>query len=105
MLKPVVLTFVVSVAFVSATDIFGNCARIAARTVASWLSKPRCNPSRSSRRDSKSEISLRSSGGSRRTGKVRPARSEEHTSELQSRFDLVCRLLLEKQKYPPPRRP
>src|SRR5207249_7026959 len=26
------------------------------------------------------------------------ARSEEHTSELQSRFDLVCRLLLEKQK-------
>src|SRR5699024_11603476 len=30
-------------------------------------------------------------------------RSEEHTSELQSRFDLVCRLLLEKkkQKYIP----
>src|SRR5699024_12867867 len=26
------------------------------------------------------------------------ARSEEHTSELQSRFDLVCRLLLEKKK-------
>src|SRR5699024_12634647 len=25
-------------------------------------------------------------------------RSEEHTSELQSRFDLVCRLLLEKTK-------
>src|SRR5699024_11308572 len=25
------------------------------------------------------------------------ARSEEHTSELQSRFELVCRLLLEKQ--------
>src|SRR5207249_5590620 len=30
---------------------------------------------------------------------VRPTqRSEEHTSELQSRFDLVCRLLLEKKK-------
>src|SRR5437868_8575315 len=28
----------------------------------------------------------------------RAARSEEHTSELQSRFDLVCRLLLEKKK-------
>src|SRR5699024_11979532 len=28
---------------------------------------------------------------------IRP-RSEEHTSELQSRFDLVCRLLLEKKK-------
>src|SRR5699024_12474749 len=27
-----------------------------------------------------------------------PSRSEEHTSELQSRFDLVCRLLLEKKK-------
>src|SRR5207249_12260139 len=26
------------------------------------------------------------------------ARSEEHTSALQSRFDLVCRLLLEKKK-------
>src|SRR5699024_11434073 len=31
------------------------------------------------------------------SGKVQSAgRSEEHTSELQSRFDLVCRLLLEK---------
>src|SRR5699024_11703552 len=29
---------------------------------------------------------------------ARLARSEEHTSELQSRFDLVCRLLLEKKK-------
>src|SRR5690349_24494174 len=28
----------------------------------------------------------------------RDARSEEHTSELQSRRDLVCRLLLEKKK-------
>src|SRR5437868_7536970 len=28
-------------------------------------------------------------------------RSEEHTSELQSRFDLVCRLLLEKKKTNP----
>src|SRR5438067_6955116 len=28
----------------------------------------------------------------------RLSRSEEHTSELQSRFDLVCRLLLEKKK-------
>src|SRR3989449_4459353 len=29
---------------------------------------------------------------------ARPARSEEHTSELQSRLHLVCRLLLEKKK-------
>src|SRR2546429_3753691 len=38
-----------------------------------------------------------------------PSRSEEHTSELQSRLHLVCRLLLEKKNqlnpittYPPP---
>src|SRR5699024_11502209 len=31
-------------------------------------------------------------------GHAIPCRSEEHTSELQSRFDLVCRLLLEKKK-------
>src|SRR5256886_5812357 len=29
----------------------------------------------------------------------RAARSEEHTSELQSQSNLVCRLLLEKKKY------
>src|SRR2546422_4312894 len=29
---------------------------------------------------------------------VKPVRSEEHTSELQSRLHLVCRLLLEKKK-------
>src|SRR6266699_6344523 len=31
-----------------------------------------------------------------------PARSEEHTSELQSRPHLVCRLLLEKKNIPQP---
>src|SRR5690625_5844378 len=30
--------------------------------------------------------------------RTRPLRSEEHTSELQSRGHLVCRLLLEKKK-------
>src|SRR3712207_8407241 len=34
------------------------------------------------------------------TGAVALARSEEHTSELQSRQYLVCRLLLEKKKTP-----
>src|SRR2546422_11703185 len=33
-----------------------------------------------------------------RAHRHRPARSEEHTSELQSRLHLVCRLLLEKKK-------
>src|SRR3712207_9545508 len=32
------------------------------------------------------------------TGRAAPERSEEHTSELQSRQYLVCRLLLEKKK-------
>src|SRR5699024_12796926 len=31
------------------------------------------------------------------SGLIASGRSEEHTSELQSRFDLVCRLLLEKK--------
>src|SRR3712207_8407288 len=35
---------------------------------------------------------------------MRLTRSEEHTSELQSRQYLVCRLLLEKKKQPPRRR-
>src|SRR5207342_3966100 len=33
-----------------------------------------------------------------RRGRGPPCRSEEHTSELQSRENLVCRLLLEKKK-------
>src|SRR2546429_5890516 len=35
---------------------------------------------------------------SRIAGPCPPSRSEEHTSELQSRLHLVCRLLLEKKK-------
>src|SRR2546429_5044088 len=46
------------------------------------------------------------SGGQRAAGR-RAIRSEEHTSELQSRLHLVCRLLLEKKKItrPPSSRP
>src|SRR5438067_6668686 len=41
----------------------------------------------------------RPTGTSATVARARPGgRSEEHTSELQSRFDLVCRLLLEKKK-------
>src|SRR5438874_12645243 len=36
--------------------------------------------------------------GFRHMGEAAYVRSEEHTSELQSRRDLVCRLLLEKKK-------
>src|SRR5438309_8685357 len=38
---------------------------------------------------------------SRRREEACRTRSEEHTSELQSQFHLVCRLLLEKKKKPP----
>src|SRR2546421_6667890 len=44
---------------------------------------------------SHSTCTVGGNGGRDRGG---PARSEEHTSELQSRSDLVCRLLLEKKK-------
>src|SRR5439155_8343744 len=52
---------------------------------------------------SSSEFGRRSSPRSTVTTSVSvhgaAARSEEHTSELQSRGHLVCRLLLEKKKY------
>src|SRR3712207_7743232 len=43
--------------------------------------------------------------GSQGCGGSESIRSEEHTSELQSRQYLVCRLLLEKKKPPESRRP
>src|SRR2546428_6809405 len=43
-------------------------------------------------------LALTSGGASARQGQAGQDRSEEHTSELQSRSDLVCRLLLEKKK-------
>src|SRR2546430_10029210 len=47
-----------------------------------------CRTSRSGRRTSRSDAPPTTSG----------CRSEEHTSELQSQSNLVCRLLLEKKK-------
>src|SRR5687768_18201152 len=44
--------------------------------------------------------SRRARGGRRPRGTTAfPPRSEEHTSELQSRLHLVCRLLLEKKNH------
>src|SRR5687768_18296126 len=43
-------------------------------------------------------ISLRNSAGTIVAAPSANPRSEEHTSELQSRLHLVCRLLLEKKK-------
>src|SRR5438874_1782109 len=45
---------------------------------------------------------LRHHGAGIQTGREKDReRSEEHTSELQSRRDLVCRLLLEPHVHPP----
>src|SRR5437667_782993 len=44
-------------------------------------------------------LSLLSGGRPVNAARGSPRRSEEHTSELQSHHDLVCRLLLEKKKY------
>src|SRR5699024_12092732 len=52
------------------------------------LSSPRSEP-----RSFLSTMSVPSISSLRCSGSRAPPRSEEHTSELQSRFDLVCRLL------------
>src|SRR2546429_5510323 len=44
--------------------------------------------------------SARHAAANRRQRDAGVCRSEEHTSELQSRLHLVCRLLLEKKKIP-----
>src|SRR2546422_8119078 len=43
-------------------------------------------------------IAIARKAGVRMIGAIAEQRSEEHTSELQSRLHLVCRLLLEKKK-------
>src|SRR2546427_7796277 len=53
-------------------------------------------PSRSAGQSSR--VSRCTSGGCPKTRARSPRRSEEHTSELQSQSNLVCRLLLEKKK-------
>src|SRR5207249_8476988 len=57
----------------------------------SWLFMKRSKPAKL-KKGTRSSLSLLAAGS------PGPLRSEEHTSELQSRFDLVCRLLLEKKK-------
>src|SRR5690348_18023839 len=47
----------------------------------------------------KDDVDARAEHGNGATLGVESARSEEHTSELQSPVHLVCRLLLEKKKY------
>src|SRR5438105_8510221 len=48
----------------------------------------------------RSEVCRRPAGAEPASDAGSAPRSEEHTSELQSRVDLVCRLLLEKKNEP-----
>src|SRR5260370_30734975 len=53
-------------------------------------------------RNPRPRVSRDPAGDVRRPAGSRETRSEEHTSELQSHLNLVCRLLLEKKKKPIP---
>src|SRR5437868_7627187 len=69
------------------------------RNRSSWSTRGRWNfmyPD-GKKRPKESVVGMRSAFPTTPLG-VGLVRSEEHTSELQSRFDLVCRLLLEKKK-------
>src|SRR5699024_11457769 len=73
-------------------DAYGHgairCARVFAQEGAAWLAVSRLTEA----------LELRRAGLGLPILILGRTRSEEHTSELQSRFDLVCRLLLEKKK-------
>src|SRR2546429_4509525 len=71
------------------------------------ISSAAISPSRRSRRASSPDESRSppfplppATSAAARASSPYSARSEEHTSELQSRLHLVCRLLLEKKKKP-----
>src|SRR5256885_7621446 len=75
------------------TTLFRSTARAALPTRPSTCDRPR-----STGRPRGTTARRRAADGSRRPRPLPPARSEEHTSELQSPCNLVCRLLLEKKK-------
>src|SRR5690349_23121667 len=71
------------------TTLFRSDASLAAlRSVEKWYTAPSTGPRSTGNADAAPLVHVI----------VAPSRSEEHTSELQSRRDLVCRLLLEKKK-------
>src|SRR2546430_10471098 len=74
----------------------GPCPRARAANSRRTFRRHATAPTRPSRRRARSR-SARPPGW-RQPASRTPARSEEHTSELQSQSNLVCRLLLEKKK-------
>src|SRR5206468_12320045 len=81
------------------TTLFRSCAARGAGGQGTGTDRRRGQPHFAGRL-SAADLRRRRRGQVRRTGPCTQsqARSEEHTSELQSRSDLVCRLLLEKKK-------
>src|SRR5699024_12414340 len=70
-----------------------------ARTSAGTRPQPTPPTARSSNSSSPPSNANSPTGGIWTASTSTSPRSEEHTSELQSRFDLVCRLLLETKKH------
>src|SRR6266446_979004 len=78
-----------------------KCAAGAIVKRSSWtIAKARawCSPPGPPRRSSSTSLCAATTGTTGCSTRARRARSEEHTSELQSPCNLVCRLLLEKKK-------
>src|SRR5689334_24241492 len=74
------------------TTLFRSCCALAA-SVSAVLATSSADESRSAMSARSPDVMRRRAGRARQL-----LRSEEHTSELQSQFHLVCRLLLEKKK-------
>src|SRR5699024_11328288 len=94
--------------YISGAVLFSTAWRSAARSICSsahtWVSARPRTENRASREEvlartvpDTNRSSANSTAHTGRTAQRNTRRSEEHTSELQSRFDLVCRLLLEKK--------
>src|SRR5437867_10419889 len=80
------------------------CTPVLSRRNAWRLRSPRrCTSTRESMSERRASVRLcRRVETPRRGSRIRRGlcrRSEEHTSELQSPYDIVCRLLLEKKKH------
>src|SRR5437773_9451087 len=79
----------------------GSCHKAAAYSVSAWYVEDHLCDAHKNQTEKEMEEGLADfleGAGFSSQFEIRP-RSEEHTSELQSHHDLVCRLLLEKKKY------
>src|SRR2546429_4803218 len=80
------------------TTLFRSRRRALQKFFGGCTGKRRARCERRTRRDALAELRDRRICSGRQTVTELDNRSEEHTSELQSRLHLVCRLLLEKKK-------